>query len=365
MLGKEVAASSEDVLQDEVGASGASQQEASAKQKEDGDLTDEAGAHHPEPGNDGGRVRRLEGQLKEVACERGDKRVVTAHPLRTGRVRIGEGKLPAFSVIARQGQPDRLRKLCESAQRECLVWGRLHLATESLDGCGDELPDSRLVAEDAVTSSQFLHDRFGLELVLGEAGAPDALALGVLVPTLQKLFGSVGAKGECQLCLAWALKDAVHKEFGQPALIFGDGDIGPQLASDLVRLLDQDGDHFSVDGVIASVQAHHSDARARLAKAVDAPFTLLETVWVPGQVVVEDSVEQFLEVDALAETICRDQDTLWILSELTHALVPLFVAEAASDAGDAEIRKFCVERWAEQLGNVFGGVDKEAPDNGV
>ena len=51
---------------------------------------------------------------------------------------------------------------------------------------------------------------------------------------------------------------------------------------------------------------------ARLAEAVDAALALLVTGRVPGKVVVDDCVEAFLEVDALAEAVGGDEHVLLV-----------------------------------------------------
>ena len=51
----------------------------------------------------------------------------------------------------------------------------------------------------------------------------------------------------------------------------------------------------------------------RLPVAVDAPFALLQSVGIPGQIVVQNGVEMFLQIYALAEAVRRHQNAAVIL----------------------------------------------------
>ena len=75
-------------------------------------------------------------------------------------------------------------------------------------------------------------------------------------------------------------------------------------------LADQYVEHEAVDLVVDTVIGHDADDRGGLAVAVDAALALFVAGGVPRQVVVNDRVEVLLQVDALAQTVGADQNTL-------------------------------------------------------
>ncbi len=75
----------------------------------------------------------------------------------------------------------------------------------------------------------------------------------------------------------------------------------------------------AVDLVVDAVVGEDADGLAVLAVAVDAALALLVARGVPGEVVVDDRVEQLLEVDALAEAVGADEDARFGLPERLDA----------------------------------------------
>ena len=63
----------------------------------------------------------------------------------------------------------------------------------------------------------------------------------------------------------------------------------------------------AVDAVVLAVQGDGADDVRALAEPVDPAFALLVAGRVPGQVVVDDGLEVFLQVDAFGQAVGRDQ----------------------------------------------------------
>jgi hypothetical protein len=61
-----------------------------------------------------------------------------------------------------------------------------------------------------------------------------------------------------------------------------------------------------------------------LPETIDAAFALFVAGGVPGQIVVDDSGEQMLQVDAFGEAVGRNQNALLGILQLIHALPALF-----------------------------------------
>ena len=95
------------------------------------------------------------------------------------------------------------------------------------------------------------------------------------------------------------LEDGVQEYLG----VLGEGDAHPDIVADLARLPVQHLEHDLVHRVVLPVQEAGLDLGPRLPEAVHAAFALLEAVRVPGEVVVEDRVEEALEVDALGKAV--------------------------------------------------------------
>ena len=82
---------------------------------------------------------------------------------------------------------------------------------------------------------------------------------------------------------------------------------------------------------------HRFDQGSSLTVAVHPALALLQAVRVPGQVVVEDSREGLLQVDALAQAVSRHKHAAGCMRKLLDPSTALLVAHAARDCDHAQI----------------------------
>jgi hypothetical protein len=124
----------------------------------------------------------------------------------------------------------------------------------------------------------------------------------------------------------------------------------------------QDGEDDPVDLVVETVEGDHLDFGLRLEVAVDAALALLVARRVPRQVVMDDGVESFLEVDPLRQAIGRNKDPTLMLRELVHAGLALVRGQLAGHRLDGDI---WAEGRAQGVLHVFGGRDEAAENDRV
>ena len=79
-------------------------------------------------------------------------------------------------------------------------------------------------------------------------------------------------------------------------------------ALDLPHLAQQNVQHDAIDRVVGAVEQAGFHLGRFLAEAVNAAFALFQAVRIPRQVVVQDSGEELLEVDAFAQAVGGDED---------------------------------------------------------
>ena len=77
----------------------------------------------------------------------------------------------------------------------------------------------------------------------------------------------------------------------------------PRVVRDLAMFADEHVQDEAVDAVVRAVHGDCADLGLRLAEAVDPALSLLMPGRVPGQVVVHDRLEVFLQVDALGQAV--------------------------------------------------------------
>ena len=103
-----------------------------------------------------------------------------------------------------------------------------------------------------------------------------------------------------------------------------------------------------------------------LAEAVDPALALLVAGRVPGQVVVDDGVEVLLEVDALGQAVGGDQHVVAVACRSARRRARALGRRQLTGDGCRRDRDASwAERVGEVLGDVVGGVDEAAEDDGV
>ena len=149
--------------------------------------------------------------------------------------------------------------------------------------------------------------------VLGEPGAGAALVLLRIPPvgfqTRGVLVQSAEIEGELPGA-ATAQQHGVHQRTGHRAALLRQGDRHAKPGADGVRLAEDHLQHGAVDGAVRRIHQGGADEGCLLAEAVHPAFALLVPGGVPGQVVVDDGVEQALEVDAFGQAVGRYQQAL-------------------------------------------------------
>ena len=109
---------------------------------------------------------------------------------------------------------------------------------------------------------------------------------------------------------ALAQEHGVHQSAGDGAALVRQRNGNAGSLADRVGLAQDDVENRSINGAIRRVEQHGSNDLRRLTEAIHATFPLLMTGRVPGQIVVDDGIEQGLEVDAFREAVGCDQKTL-------------------------------------------------------
>lgn len=128
-------------------------------------------------------------------------------------------------------------------------------------------------------------------------------------------------------------------------------------------LADENFEDQAVDAGVGVEERHRSDVLAGLSEAVHAALTLLVAGRVPGQVVVDDGTEVLLEVDALRQAVCSDQDVAaTLVGQLADLLPAGLGVEGAGDGRDMGIP---VECGGEVAGHVLGGRNVAAEDDRI
>ena len=113
-------------------------------------------------------------------------------------------------------------------------------------------------------------------------------------------------------------------------------DLAAQRLARLLKLLKQRAVNVAFSGLLGHQVPEVADLG--LADAVDAAETLLDPVWVPGQVVIDHQVGT-LQIDAFTGGVGGKQHLhLWVVFEGFLRLQPLFATHAAVDDDDCLLR---------------------------
>ena len=80
---------------------------------------------------------------------------------------------------------------------------------------------------------------------------------------------------------------------------------------------------------------------------------------------MQRGVESILQIDAFAQAIGGDQHAAFFLREFGNLGAALVVAQHAGDGRDADIGKLAAQGALQSLGDVIGGGDVAAPDDGI
>ena len=158
----------------------------------------------------------------------------------------------------------------------------------------DEAAHLVRAAEQRAPALPFGRHLLGSDRVLREAGARAPLALLGIAPAR---LHCGGRRGEAEIKAelprpALAQQDRVHQRAGDRAALLGQRDRHAGRLPDRLGLAQNDIEHRAVDGAVGREEQHRADQFRGLAEAIDPALALLMARRVPGQIVVDDGVEQ-------------------------------------------------------------------------
>ena len=175
-------------------------------------------------------------------------------------------------------------------------------------------------------SRELALDLVHLDRLLRKDGSRALFAVGCDVPLAMEdiaLGLQLRLVEERELVVAPAQDEPLHDRLEHGVRVHGTGTEIPRESRNRPVLPEEDVEDDPVDAVVAPEVGQDADGLARLVVAVDAPLALLVAGRVPREVVVNDRVELLLEVDALAQTVGRNEDAFGSFAEGEHALLAL------------------------------------------
>ena len=158
-----------------------------------------------------------------------------------------------------------------------------------------------------------------------------------------------------------AQEQSLEDRFNDVFRIHGHGHRNAQGAANLAMLAKEHVEHDAVDTIIQPVVGDHMDLLAGLAIAIDPAFALLVAGWVPGEIIVEDSIEMLLQVDALAQAVSANQDMFGGAGQCQNALFTFNRRQQSGNSGYFDI----LTSVPENSGNVFCCWYESTEDNGT
>ena len=306
---------------------------------------------------------RVESLIQGPACQTFDDRAGTSEVdliLLDGQIEpADEGLVPADSLA------QRARRFVADADVRSAVELNRHV-----DGAQDVMEEPghvRASADGRADAGQLGRHRIGLDGVLSKARAAGLLAVAGILP-LDVQFLLVGIEFvdevERELHRAFLVAEQSPLEQRLRDLLAGAWDRHghSEITLDALVLADQDIEDHAVDRVVGAVVGDHPDLGRPLPEPIHAPFALLVASGVPRQIVVQDSIEVILQIDALGQAVGADQDEpASIRDERPDAFLALGGRETAGHRRNGRIS----ERGTQVARDVVGGVDEPAEDDRV
>jgi hypothetical protein len=100
--------------------------------------------------------------------------------------------------------------------------------------------------------------------------------------------------------------------------VLGEWNVDPGGPLDLPYLPQEYVENNPIDGIVCAIEQAGLDFRRLLAEAINATLALLEAVWIPWEIVVQDTSKELLKIDTLAETVGRYEDAGLITRHLLN-----------------------------------------------
>ena len=121
-----------------------------------------------------------------------------------------------------------------------------------------------------------------------------------------------------------------------------------------------------VHGIVGGIDGRNQHLFRTLPETVDTSVTLLHTVGVPRQVVVDDSLKPVLQVHAFRKAICAYQHMFFGFRKLIDLVLALLVGHSAGDYFDGDFFVFARRKRLFDLGpQILCGLDILAEHNGI
>ncbi len=221
-------------------------------------------------------------------------------------------------------------------------------------------------AEAGAHLGELAGDFGGLDSGLGVLGAGLAFPGGGAVPFLVQAGAFFQADALERELFAGCVAEQESFEDGLDDVVaavgYRDGDA--QRLADLLVLAQQHVQDDPVDAVVGAVQRDRADDVSALAEPVDPAFALFVAGRVPRQVVVDDSLEVFLQVHAFGQAVGRDEHRppRVVAGQFPDPRLALVRRKHTGDGGD---RVSSAETLGQMLSDVFRGVDEPAEDHRV
>jgi|GEM_PF-6785633 len=203
-------------------------------------------------------------------------------------------------------------------------------ATETLHRLGQKSVHGSSIAQHMVGGFQLAQDLVGMNTRLSVVGAIFLLARCRAIPFVVQTADFRRCEAKLQLLSGrTAQKHVVYHGFDQVLATSRNRNGDSQIVANLLCLAEQNIAHELIDLAVASPQSDCTYFLTPLAESIDAPLALFQPVWIPRQVIVNDSVEMLLQIDALAKTVGGDENVMRMLSKLSDIFAPDIVGIVA------------------------------------
>ena len=122
--------------------------------------------------------------------------------------------------------------------------------------------------------------------------------------------------------------------------------------------------HDAIDLVVLAVKGQDSNLRFWLSVAINTALSLLVPRGIPTQIVMNDGIKLFLEVDPFRETVRRYQNASWRFCEFGDSFLTFRWRDQSCDRLDTEIL-LPLKFTSQGLNQVIGCRDEPAKDDRV
>jgi hypothetical protein len=161
-------------------------------------------------------------------------------------------------------------------------------AVEALADFGSESTNGIGISEYLVVDFQIGGDILRLDFGMRAlGGAIFSFALGAAIPFLMKARYTLTGESESELFSSRTLEENVlHHSLNHLGWVSQHSHRDPEIAPDSFRLSDENIEDRLIDFVIATPNCDSTYFGLGLAKAINAPLALFETIWIPREIVV-------------------------------------------------------------------------------